>query len=887
MDHHDPPTSVPRTDSTSSASQPNTNVPTNPDWDRLVEEYDSEYAKELQLIKQWMPRLVHQLVHGCGNIECKASHCATGIRNTSDRPVRNYTPRSARVVALELLRRPHTETYLCDHSSGALEGAEPDEGPQDPSAFIQRLADSSCIKELAKGQDPLGISSCSDDTLRRRATAITRKLQTQCEPPFDSHGSPNPHFVKSQEVADTLAIALDLFYELLPEDSNQAHWHSLAHYINHGQALPSKILEHRDSNTKLVELLEIFELEHHVRLCAEVCRVFALRTQLEDVAAKFSDAGAGDDGILSLLINRVTNIAQVQTADKQDSWIPWPYPLWFKKAFVKHWDGKPVIQRGTVACGALELLGMQQMIWDRSNPEKTSDANLLPYAYKRANVTELMRSWIQHEPPVTTKSRHLLSFPFIYPNGHLVLYFRMLNHLRMREALKQSHVNEELYDRWVAPSDAASIEWDRNAHQMQHLRDFYLLVTVRREHVVQDAFDQIWQRRRSELLRPLRVRLGEMEGAEVGQDLGGVQIEFFNLVCKALFVEDTGMFTTDAITGLSYFRPGSLQPLYMFELFGLLVALAAYNGITIPVSFPIALYRHLLEWPCDELRDIQDGWPDIARSLQAIHEGGYEGLEYAFPLEANGLRLSIDRAGLHHIRQQTTTSTTSTLTMQMSEMSRIDMPASVSTSTDDSTPEPIQSWPGWTVLPPTTTTQPTTDLTYTNTPSYTHDYTAWLTSLSVYPQLNAFKKGFHSLLPPRTLCLFPPRTLKAAIEGTSTLDISLLRRAAQYEIYTRDEPYIQTFWRIIERWPAEKQKDLLRFVTAAERVPITGAATLTFKIQRADGVGFSAPSDGETLLPTSSTCFGTLYLPKYRSEEELERKLQIALEFGGLGFGTG
>jgi hypothetical protein len=31
-----------------------------------------------------------------------------------------------------------------------------------------------------------------------------------------------------------------------------------------------------------------------------------------------------------------------------------------------------------------------------------------------------------------------------------------------------------------------------------------------------------------------------MEGTEVGQDLGGVQIEFFNLVCKALFSEDAG-----------------------------------------------------------------------------------------------------------------------------------------------------------------------------------------------------------------------------------------------------------------------------------------------------------------------------------------------------------
>lgn len=39
-------------------------------------------------------------------------------------------------------------------------------------------------------------------------------------------------------------------------------------------------------------------------------------------------------------------------------------------------------------------------------------------------------------------------------------------------------------------------------------------------------------------------------------------------------------------------------------------------------------------------------------------------------------------------------------------------------------------------------------------------------------------------------------------------------------------------------------------------------------------------------LPTSSTCFGTLYLPKYRDEETLERKLRVALEFGGVGFGT-
>lgn len=74
-------------------------------------------------------------------------------------------------------------------------------------------------------------------------------------------------------------------------------------------------------------------------------------------------------------------------------------------------------------------------------------------------------------------------------------------------------------------------------------------------------------------------------------------MEFFNIVCKHIFSEEARkcrrphifasqlqtaadifslleMFTTDPQTGLSYFTAGSLQPLYMFELFGLLLALA-------------------------------------------------------------------------------------------------------------------------------------------------------------------------------------------------------------------------------------------------------------------------------------------------------------------------
>lgn len=367
------------------------------------------------------------------------------------------------------------------------------------------------------------------------------------------------------------------------------------------------------------------------------------------------------------------------------------------------------------------------------------------------------------------------------------------------------------------------------------------------------------------------------------------------------------MFTTDAITGLSYFRPGSLQPLYMFELFGLLVALALYNGITIPVSFPLAFYKNLLGLPCNELVNIKDGWPDIARSLQSIKDGAYEGLEYAFPLEANGLRLSIDRASLEKIRSQTedyTSGKRSNLDLQASEMSRIE--ASTSSAPSETPYHPTtQHWPGWKILAPqdpedpntiSPSTPPTTPLTPTNLPTYTTSYTHWLHTLSVHPQQTAFKRGFHALIPPHHLRIFTPRTLSNTLEGTSTLDLAALRSATKYSHFTPDEPYINSFWRVLARWPAEKQRALLKFVTAAERWPVSGVGSLTFRIEEArdlNAIGESGGGDGGRdgggnwgRLPTSSTCFGTLSLPRYKDEETLEGKLTAALEFGGVGFGT-
>lgn len=162
---------------------------------------------------------------------------------------------------------------------------------------------------------------------------------------------------------------------------------------------------------------------------------------------------------------------------------------------------------------------------------------------------------------------------------------------------------------------------------------------------------------------------------------------------------------------------------------------------------------------------------------------------------------------------------------------------------------------------------------------FVDDYVKWLTYRSVAPQLQAFTRGFHTCLHPASLAFFMPETLRALIEGSShTISSSLLRsQSVQYDApYSPTHPTIKDFWSIVEGYSQDELRRLLEFVTASERVPITGYESIKFEIIRVDG-------DTER-LPTSSTCFGKLWLPQYGSKDKLREKLGVAIK-NSEGFG--
>ena len=117
----------------------------------------------------------------------------------------------------------------------------------------------------------------------------------------------------------------------------------------------------------------------------------------------------------------------------------------------------------------------------------------------------------------------------------------------------------------------------------------YLLLEVRREHILEDTLRQI-NSMTINLKKPLRIQFK----GEPGIDEGGVRKEFFQLLVRQLFDPNYGMFNYNEKERLYWFNGQSHEPNVNFELIGILMALAIYNNIILDVPLPMVCYKKLL-----------------------------------------------------------------------------------------------------------------------------------------------------------------------------------------------------------------------------------------------------------------------------------------------------
>ncbi|KAG9836409.1 hypothetical protein KCU77_g11590, partial [Aureobasidium melanogenum] len=669
--------------------------------------------------------------------------------------------------------------------------------------------------------------------------SIWEALEPVFESPFDSKHTESRSFQtfpsksKGTQVPSVVHHAIRALASFVPQASRET-WHTVWSATVNGKAYGKQKHSQADNaSPSWLSVLDKFEQEPALRMARRLVRAIGARTCLEETLSACDVTDAKPDprlqiwktscrireSIIDLLVQEEQSIrlAVFKTKYRDDLrhggelvgttsiiWLEW-----LRKCFLKDWDGSLHVNRWSVAGSALEL--MEDLWKHRGRGQLDMPAKLFACftVFGALDVDKAAQDWLSYRPDPNV--RHLLSFKFLFDTRAMTLLVRTCHHILMRHAYNEVDAVLHLRRRTMPQVNLQDVVYlDRRLRAAQ---DHYIVLKINRQSVLSDAFDQLWHRERRELLRPLRVRMGIDEG-EIGHDLGGVQIEFFKLACQEAFNPAYSLFSIDPQTRLAWFQPATMVPLYKYQLFGLLFALAIYNGITLPVSFPLVFYKKLLFQTLSEA-DLIEGWPSLARSLQHLqmHQGSVEedfARDYVYSFDANGLHLDVSmddpwdgwsiwdkiKTDKHHPAPKST---------HAAQIATHKLPL----STDDQTQSRTRAhgyhqswfeWPGWKVEVANSGELPQ-PVTNDNRQNFVSSYFKWVIDWSIRPQFNAFAKGFYSVMNLRSLALLNADQFRTLVEGHNHLDIEALQRATTYNHYTATSPVVRWFWEQAVEYP--------------------------------------------------------------------------------------
>jgi hypothetical protein len=125
-----------------------------------------------------------------------------------------------------------------------------------------------------------------------------------------------------------------------------------------------------------------------------------------------------------------------------------------------------------------------------------------------------------------------------------------------------------------------------------------------------------------------------------------------------------------------------------------------------------------------------------------------------------------------------------------------------------------------------------------------------------------------NLKPPKFL---DSSTLEYAACGEKGVLIESLKKVTTF--YDVPEDQQAYFWAVVEHFSNEQRSLLLKFVTGRSRLPVHQTHVPFLKVDFTFG--------DTDRMPTASTCFGRLHLPRYTSVEKARKLMMLAIEYAG------
>lgn len=312
-----------------------------------------------------------------------------------------------------------------------------------------------------------------------------------------------------------------------------------------------------------------------------------------------------------------------------------------------------------------------------------------------------------------------------------------------------------------------------------------------------------------------------------------------------------GLFVYDDDSQYCYFNPYCFESSEQFFLVGVLLGLAIYNSTILDIALPPFAFKKLLAAaPSTSIPAAAQRQP-YASSLEDL-------AEYR-PALAKGLRALLEFDG------------------DVQETFCYDFVAQV-----DKYGQAINV-----PLCPNGEKKPVTN---TNRHEFVSLYVQYLLDTAVQRQFEPFKRGFYTVCGGNALALFRPEEIELMVRGSDEpLDVPTLRAVATYENWPASqakvndknnkdtnaetepisEPTINWFWDFLARSTPQNQRKLLSFVTGSDRIPATGAASLSIRV--------ACLGEDSSRYPIAHTCFNKLGLFRYASRQKLERMLWDAI----------
>ncbi|KAH8253412.1 hypothetical protein KR032_005476 [Drosophila birchii] len=351
-----------------------------------------------------------------------------------------------------------------------------------------------------------------------------------------------------------------------------------------------------------------------------------------------------------------------------------------------------------------------------------------------------------------------------------------------------------------------------------------IMITVRRSHLYEDAYDKLRPENEPDLRFKFRIQFISRLGLdEAGIDGGGVFREFLSELIKTSFDPNRGYFMVTTDNKL-YPNPNVQDICEEYEkhyyFIGRILGKAIYENLL--VELPLAEFF---------LTKLAGKYSDVdIHQLASLDPELYRNLLYLKDYTGDVSELNLD------------------FTVASSSLGQTQI---------------VELKPQGQTIP----------VTNSNRIEYLQLIADYKLNVQIRRHCNAFRKGLSNVLPIEWLYMFSNKELQILISGAEIpIDLEDLKKHCKYGgEFTPEHPSIVAFWAALEGFDDMQRRNLLRFVTSCSRPPLLGFKDLDppFLIQNA--------GDMER-LPTASTCTNLLKLPPFNSVEQMREKLLYAIQ---------